>query len=635
MDRKLHLKYCSVCQNRKFDPNHGIVCGLTDKVADFSDSCIDYQEDEVKMKEIKESEMVNMSTEELLTTLPEDIKNHLRQHQSFGFAALGGMLAAIFSAFLWAIISVTFEYQIAWMAIGIGFLVGYAVRFFGAGIDKNFGFLGAGIAVFACLLGNLLTQVGFYANQESIPFVEVLGYLTPMMSIQILMESFEPLDLFFFVLAGYEGYKFSFRTLPTSLENQKNYAPPYAKLRLPLAVVSAVLIGVCLIFLSNSSEAERTNYYESGNVFSKGKLLHGFAEGEWEYYTETGSVAAKGNFSNGLEEGFWQYFDESGKLTLLQQYEKGFQHGMFTSYFDENLINQQGGYKYDRMDGEWTTFYQDKTIQEKGKYYLDMPEGDWEYFHENGKIYQKGRFEKGERRGIWKTWDNEGELLEEVDHISENQVEWITYRSAADKPSVENGNGQFISYHPNGEVAVSGPIKNKKMEGAWNFYDENGNLLSTTLYKENIGKTQTIQNKEGVVLVKDGNGNFTDFYESGHVAEEGNYTNGLKQGEWKNYFDEENHPIQGIVNYKDGVLDGKYLAYFPDGKEQIVGSFRNGLQDGLWKWYTMEGEVESEVSFVDGKKTGDQIFYDEFLTVTKKEKYADGNLVETILPENF
>ncbi|WP_339879175.1 hypothetical protein [uncultured Algoriphagus sp.] len=635
MNRKAQLKYCSACLNRKFNPNHGIVCGLTDKAADFVDTCDLYQEDDIKKREQQESELVTLSTEELLTTLPLEITNHLRQHQSFGFAVLGGMLVAIFSAIIWAIISVTFHYQIAWMAIGVGLLVGYSIRFFGAGVDKKFGYLGAGIAVFACLLGNLLTEVGFYADEQSITYLEVLGYLTPLISIQIIMESFVPIDLLFLGLAGYEGYKFSFRTIPATLENQKNYEPPFAKLRLPLAAVSAVMIGICMFTISSSSEAESTNYYESGNLLSKGKLLHGIADGEWEFYYEDGSVVAKGNYSNGLEEGFWQYYDESGMLSSLQQYQNGFLHGMFTSYYGDSLINQQGEYKYDRMDGEWTTFYEDKTIQDKGKYYLDMPEGEWEYFHENGEIYQKGRFEKGEKRGVWKTWDEEGQLLEEVNHISENDVEWITYRSTADKPSVQNGNGDFISFYPNGKISVSGSVKNKKMDGDWKFFDENGKHISTIQYKENTEKTLTVRDKDGAVIVNNGNGRFVSYYESGNMQEEGEYSNGLKQGEWKTYFDAEENPILGIVNFKDGLMNGKYLAYFPDGKEQLKGDFQNGFRNGLWTWFTMEGEIESEVRFADGKKTGDQIFYNEFKAITKKEKYDNGDLVETILPENF
>jgi len=45
MTREEQLKYCSICKNQKFKMNIGIVCRLTDNIADFEDSCENYEED--------------------------------------------------------------------------------------------------------------------------------------------------------------------------------------------------------------------------------------------------------------------------------------------------------------------------------------------------------------------------------------------------------------------------------------------------------------------------------------------------------------------------------------------------------------------------------------------------------------
>lgn len=50
MTRDEQLKYCKVCKNQKFDPRIGIICRLTDRVADFETSCINYEEDSVLME---------------------------------------------------------------------------------------------------------------------------------------------------------------------------------------------------------------------------------------------------------------------------------------------------------------------------------------------------------------------------------------------------------------------------------------------------------------------------------------------------------------------------------------------------------------------------------------------------------
>lgn len=39
MTREQHLRFCKVCQNQKFDPQRGIVCNLSDEIANFEKSC--------------------------------------------------------------------------------------------------------------------------------------------------------------------------------------------------------------------------------------------------------------------------------------------------------------------------------------------------------------------------------------------------------------------------------------------------------------------------------------------------------------------------------------------------------------------------------------------------------------------
>jgi len=44
MNRSHQLKYCKRCQNKLFDPNQGIICALTNKPAEFKNTCPDFLE---------------------------------------------------------------------------------------------------------------------------------------------------------------------------------------------------------------------------------------------------------------------------------------------------------------------------------------------------------------------------------------------------------------------------------------------------------------------------------------------------------------------------------------------------------------------------------------------------------------
>jgi uncharacterized RDD family membrane protein YckC len=53
MDRKAQLAYCKKCKHKKFDIQKGIICALTNDVADFSDVCPHYEGEEIEVKIVK------------------------------------------------------------------------------------------------------------------------------------------------------------------------------------------------------------------------------------------------------------------------------------------------------------------------------------------------------------------------------------------------------------------------------------------------------------------------------------------------------------------------------------------------------------------------------------------------------
>ena len=137
----------------------------------------------------------------------------LRLEQNLPLALLGGAAAAFVGALFWAIITVSTNLQIGYMAIALGFLVGYTVRYTGKGMDTSFGVLGAILAFAGCLMGNLFTLVGFIANDEGLGDMQVFLGIDYSLVPQAMIATFSPVDLLFYALAIYEGYRFSFRQI--------------------------------------------------------------------------------------------------------------------------------------------------------------------------------------------------------------------------------------------------------------------------------------------------------------------------------------------------------------------------------------------------------------------------------------
>ena len=137
----------------------------------------------------------------------------LRSQQNLLGGGLAGLAAAAVAAAVWAGLTLATGYQMGWMAVGVGFLVGFAIRIFGKGIDSVFGFVGATLALLGCAAGNLLAVCGMVAEQEGMAFMEVLSRLNPGVIQELMVATFGPMDLLFYGIAVYEGYQLSFRQL--------------------------------------------------------------------------------------------------------------------------------------------------------------------------------------------------------------------------------------------------------------------------------------------------------------------------------------------------------------------------------------------------------------------------------------
>lgn len=134
-----------------------------------------------------------------------------RSEQNLPGGILAGFLAALAGGAVWAGVTVATGYQIGWMAVGVGFLVGLAVRGVGKGVDRTYGFVGAGLALFGCLMGNLLSVSYFVAAAENMALLEVLSRLDPIIAASLLAATFSPIDLLFYGIAIYQGFRLSFR----------------------------------------------------------------------------------------------------------------------------------------------------------------------------------------------------------------------------------------------------------------------------------------------------------------------------------------------------------------------------------------------------------------------------------------
>jgi hypothetical protein len=121
---------------------------------------------------------------------------------------LAAIAGALIGAVAWAAITATTGYQIGYMALGVGLLAGYAMRVVG-GRTRAGGIIAAVVALAGCVLGNLAATAVMVAQHEHYPIAAVLLGLAraPAFAGEMLRAQFQLMDLLFYAIAVYAGYR--------------------------------------------------------------------------------------------------------------------------------------------------------------------------------------------------------------------------------------------------------------------------------------------------------------------------------------------------------------------------------------------------------------------------------------------
>ncbi len=92
-------------------------------------------------------------------------------------------------------------------------------------------------------------------------------------------------------------------------------------------------------------------------------------------------------------------------------------------------------------------------------------------------------------------------------------------------------------------------------------------------------------------------GQWSYYYENGSLSSQGLEREGQKEGFWKLYY--ENGSLKGDGDFESG--SGKYSEYYPNGKLKLQGYLKEGKNHGIWRYYYQDGSLEGSATFVDGK----------------------------------
>ncbi len=140
-----------------------------------------------------------------------------RTHQQLPPAIMAGLVGAAIGALVWLGISVFTNFQVGWMGVGVGLIVGGMIRVTGHGIDRGFGIAAVVLTLVGCAGGTLLAGCWLLSVQTAdAGFGDMVLALTPGLVAEIFKAMLSPMNFTYYGIGAVASYWFSIRRIKRS-----------------------------------------------------------------------------------------------------------------------------------------------------------------------------------------------------------------------------------------------------------------------------------------------------------------------------------------------------------------------------------------------------------------------------------
>jgi len=386
-------------------------------------------------------------------------------------------------------------------------------------------------------------------------------------------------------------------------------------------------------------------YYDNtGKKVSEGFIRNGKPDGYWKNYYPNGNIMSEGNRKNYLLDSTWIFYDSTGNIVSMINYKNGKKNGIKKDFMSDIVIEEN--YVDDKKEGIAKVFYKNGKIKLIKHYKNDVEEGLYKEYDTDGNLitiakYRNGimterqtfnRYDKqGLKQGLWKEFYPNDVVKREMFYTNNKLNGFVkTYDSLGNIISIEKYDmGVLVidvpeiakheikyDYNDDGRIKYSCSYKDSLKDGIERFFDDNGNVLKSNIYKNGILLATGIVDKSGMKQ-----GNWIEYYETGEKRSEGTYHNDNKIGKWKYYYKNNSLLQEGEYN-NDGKFEGKWVWYYENGKILRTENYHNGYEEGESIEYDTIGNVVLKGNYTKGLKNGEWFY--QLGNYIEKGKYVDG-----------
>jgi antitoxin component YwqK of YwqJK toxin-antitoxin module len=190
--------------------------------------------------------------------------------------------------------------------------------------------------------------------------------------------------------------------------------------------------------------------------------------------------------------------------------------------------------------------------------------GHWKVEYPNGKILYEADFLEGQPVGVMVRYHDNGV---------------VKARMIFDPGGKKS---QARLFFKSGKPAAEGLYVNQVKDSVWTYYSEyDGSVRIRESYLD--GKLEGVTRR---------------YYPSGEISEEVEWKQNVKDGPWKQYYENGAPRLSGT--YKNGLLQGLYEVYFSNKAIKIRGTYVENKSHGTWSFYNEKGEEIYSLEYING-----------------------------------
>ena len=220
--------------------------------------------------------------------------------------------------------------------------------------------------------------------------------------------------------------------------------------------------------------------------------------------------------------------------------------GLVFEFYENSQKKLNGRYRNGVKNGKWTWRNMDGGMNSTGTYKNGLMNELWKYYYKNGQINGQGRFIDGDGGNVSKLsgFPRNGRVGKWTFYYENGKKkEALTYKDGIKV-------GQWTKWHENGQKMYAETYKDGKNDGLWAAWNKNGQKTSEGTRKDGEYFLSNSWNKNGEIMIKDGNGKWSQWHENGQKSVEYPYKGGKADGLWTSWYDNGNKKYE--VTFKVG-----------------------------------------------------------------------------------